>query len=318
MTTSANADATGTSAAGRSDSSPNFESGNASGSLESEAMEVRVLSLEGNAFRVAKTTVEAAPLLGDDGKFSTSARAEQVDFGEIAGLFRVPASLRNQPPLLVVTDVDSTLIEEEVIDQLAAEAGVGEQVAEITSAAMRGELDFAESLHERVATLKGLDEGAFARVLSRLHVTAGARELVEWVHRQGGLFGVVSGGFTQIVEPLAKSLGIDFTLAITLEVAAGKLTGQAASPVVTAQSKVEALREWATLAAQHAGIADEDAAPSFDPVSRTVAVGDGANDIPMLLEAALGVAFCAKPKVQKAAPSQLQVRRLDAIAAALS
>lgn len=311
--TSANTNTTGASS-----SFPSFEAGNMPGSLESEDIEVRVLSLENNAFRITKTALEVSPLLDKDGKFSTSSRAAQTNFGEIAGLFQVPESLRNHPPLLVVTDVDSTLIEEEVIDQLAAEAGVGEQVAEITLAAMRGELDFTESLHARVATLKGLDEGAFARVFSRLHVTAGARELVDWVHQQGGLFGVVSGGFTQIVEPLAKSLGIDFALAITLEVEAGKLTGQVASPVVTAQSKVEALREWASLAAQRAGIAGENAAPGFDPVSRTVAVGDGANDIPMLLTAALGVAFCAKPKVCEAAPSQLRVRRLDAIAAALS
>ncbi len=223
------------------------------------------------------------------------------------GEFHLPQTLLTSPPALVVTDVDSTLILEEVIDQLAAEAGVGEKVAKITAAAMRGEIDFIQSLHARVNTLAGLAESAFEHVFARLHVTPGAKALVDWVHAQGGKFGVVSGGFTQIVQPLAKSLGIDYALAIELEVENGSLTGGISSPVVTADSKVQALKTWANK------MDEELSLPAGSTLARTIAIGDGANDIPLLQTAALGIAFCAKPKVQEVVSSKLNLRQLDAI-----
>jgi phosphoserine phosphatase len=188
---------------------------------------------------------------------------------------------------LVVLDVDSTLIRDEVIELLAAYAGTRDEVAHVTERAMRGEIDFVQSLRERVATLRGVPETAFDEVVARVRVTAGVKELVAGIHAGGGLVGVVSGGFHEVVDPLAERLGLDLWRANRLERAGGVLTGRVLGDIVDATAKADALREWA--------------AASGVPLRRTVAVGDGANDLRMMAVAGLGVAFCAKPAVRAAA-----------------
>jgi phosphoserine phosphatase len=201
--------------------------------------------------------------------------------------------------ILVVLDVDSTLIHDEVIELLAEHAGAGERVAEITERAMRGELDFEQSLRERVATLRGLPESVFVDVARRIRVTDGVPELVAAVHGAGGIIGVVSGGFHELVDGLSDRLGLDRWRANRLEVAHGILTGNVDGPVVDAAAKESALREWA----QDAGV----------PMHRTVAIGDGANDLRMMRAAALSVAFCAKPAVRAAADVAVASRDLSQV-----
>jgi phosphoserine phosphatase len=200
---------------------------------------------------------------------------------------------------LLVMDVDSTLIQDEVIDLLAAHAGCAEEVAKVTAAAMGGELDFAASLRERVALLAGLDESVLARVRASLRLTPGARTLIQTLKRLGYKCGIVSGGFTAVIEPLARDLGIDYVAANTLDISGGKLTGQVVEPIIDKDGKTEALRRFAALA----GV----------PLSQTVAVGDGANDLGMIGAAGLGVAFNAKPIVRNQADTSLSVPYLDAI-----
>ncbi len=200
---------------------------------------------------------------------------------------------------LLVMDVDSTLITGEVIDLLAARAGCADEVAKVTAATMRGELDFSASLRERVALLAGLDESVLSSVRADLRLTPGARTLIRTLKRLGYKCGLVSGGFTAVIEPLAATLGIDFIAANTLEIADAKLTGRVLDPVIDKDGKTEALRRFAELA----GV----------PLSQTVAVGDGANDLGMIGAAGLGVAFNAKPIVRDAADTALNVPYLDAI-----
>ncbi len=200
---------------------------------------------------------------------------------------------------LIVMDVDSTLIQDEVIDLLAARAGCAAQVAKVTEAAMRGQLDFAASLRERVALLAGLSAEVLDEVRAELRLTPGARTLIGTLRRLGYKFGIVSGGFTQVIGPLADRLGIDYVAANTLEIADGKLTGRVDGPVVDRAAKAEALRRFASLA----GV----------PLSQGVAVGDGANDLDMIAAAGLGVAFNAKPVVRDAADTSLSFPYLDAI-----
>jgi phosphoserine phosphatase len=200
---------------------------------------------------------------------------------------------------LIVMDVDSTLIQEEVIDLLAARAGCADEVAKITESAMRGELDFAASLRERAALLAGLDASVLDAVRDGLRLTPGARTLIRTLQRLGYKCGIVSGGFTAVIEPLAASLGIDYVAANKLEVADGKLTGRVLEPVIDREGKTEALRRFA----RAAGV----------PLSQTVAVGDGANDLGMIAAAGLGVAFNAKPMVRDAADTALTVPYLDTV-----
>jgi phosphoserine phosphatase len=181
---------------------------------------------------------------------------------------------------LVVLDVDSTMIEQEVIELLAAKVGLGEQVKELTDKAMSGEIDFKQALLMRVALLKGLSDAVFEETQSEITVTEGVKELVDFVHRSGGLVGAISGGFSQILEPLALRLGLDFYLANELEISQGVLTGKILGEIVDASAKKRNLLKWAI---EH-GV----------DVSDTVAVGDGANDIPMLQAAGFAVAF--RPK----------------------
>lgn len=198
---------------------------------------------------------------------------------------------------LVVLDVDSTLIEDEVIELLADEAGSGETVAEITFRAMNGELDFEQSLRERVATLAGLPESVIETVRSRVSVTRGVPELIAGVQAAGGKVAVVSGGFHEIIDPLARELGLDHWRANRLAVADGRLTGDVVPPVIDAAAKAQALREWAA----EAGI----------PMDQTVAVGDGANDLPMMAICGLAVGFDAKAPVRDLAHVLLDERDLS-------
>ena len=200
---------------------------------------------------------------------------------------------------LVVMDVDSTLVRGEVIEMLAERAGCAEQVAAITQAAMRGELDFEQSLRERVALLKGLPASVLAEVRDSLVLTPGARTLVRTLKRLGYLVAIVSGGFSQITDGLVDELGLDFAAANTLDVVDGLLTGQLVGPIVDRPGKAAALERFAA----SAGV----------PLSQTIAIGDGANDLDMLGRAGLGVAFNAKPVVREAADTALNVPYLDAI-----
>jgi phosphoserine phosphatase len=200
---------------------------------------------------------------------------------------------------LVVLDVDSTLVQGEVIEMLAERAGCGAEVAAITDAAMRGALDFEESLRRRVRLLAGLPVTAVAQVRDSLVLAPGARTLVRTLKRLGYLVAIVSGGFTQVTDALVDELGLDFSAANTLEVAAGTLTGELVGTVVDRPGKAAALERFA--------------AASGVPLSQTIAIGDGANDLDMLGRAGLGIAFNAKPVVRQAADTALNVPYLDAI-----
>lgn len=197
---------------------------------------------------------------------------------------------------LIVMDIDATVIDEEVIDQLAMVAGVEDQVAPITAQAMRGELDFEEALRHRVSLLRGLPSSVFAQVYRTLHPTHGVRELIETAHQHGFKVGVVSGGFHEVADMLVRDLHIDYCLAHRLEVANGVLTGNVTGDIVTKTRKQQMLSTWA----QECGLS----------MDRTVAIGDGANDIPMILSAGVGIAFCAKPKTRASAPFAIDTRDL--------
>lgn len=200
---------------------------------------------------------------------------------------------------LVVMDVDSTLISDEVIELIARHAGCEERVREVTEAAMRGELDFAESLTARVALLAGVPVAALDEVRDSVRLTPGARTLIRTLKRLGYRVAVVSGGFTHVVDPLAERLGVDFALANELEVRDGVLTGRVVGPIVDRQRKAQALREFA--------------AASGIPLEQTVAIGDGANDVDMISQAGLGIAFNAKPALRAAADTTVNVPYLDAV-----
>jgi phosphoserine phosphatase len=200
---------------------------------------------------------------------------------------------------LVVIDVDSTLIQDEVIDLLAEGAGVAEQVKEITHQAMEGSLDFAEALRRRVALLAGMEEEMVRRVAARVTLTPGARTLIRTLKRAGMRIAIVSGGFTQVTDRLAAHLGVDHAVANNLEVVDGKLTGALVGEIVDREGKARILERIA-------------AAEDVD-LEQTVAVGDGANDLDMLGAAGLGIAFNARSAVREAADAALNVPYLDAI-----
>jgi phosphoserine phosphatase len=200
---------------------------------------------------------------------------------------------------LVVMDVDSTLIQQEVIELLAARCGRAEEVAAVTRRAMLGELDFAESLRARVRVLAGLEERVLDEVRAEVALTPGARTLVRTLKRLGFMVAVVSGGFIEIVGPLAEELGIDRAEANRLEIVDGRLTGNVVGEIVDRAGKERALRRFAA----EAGL----------PLTRTVAIGDGANDLDMLAAAGLGVAFNAKPVVREQAHTAVNVPYLDAV-----
>lgn len=205
---------------------------------------------------------------------------------------------------LVVLDVDSTLIENEVIELIAEEAGTRELVADVTERAMRGELDFAQSLRERVATLAELPAGCLEHVRKKVVVTSGVTDLITAVHAAGGKVGVVSGGFHEILDPLAEQLGIDFWQANRLEVIDGRLTGEVLGEIVDAQSKADALAQWS--------------AETGLPLETSIAIGDGANDLKMMAIAGLSIAFCAKPIVAAQADVTISERNMRLVLPHLS
>jgi phosphoserine phosphatase len=210
-----------------------------------------------------------------------------------------PGGLMRWAKKLVVMDVDSTLIQQEVIELLANKAGVHEKVKEITDAAMRGELDFAASLRARVALLEGLSESVITDIQQEIALTPGARTLVKTLHQLGHSVAVVSGGFTSVIEPLIKELGISHYRANTLEVIDGKLTGKVIEPIIDRAAKATALRDFAEIEGVQ--------------LEQTVAIGDGANDLDMISIAGLGIAFNAKPAVKAAAASSVSAPYLDSV-----
>jgi phosphoserine phosphatase len=224
---------------------------------------------------------------------SAEAAAQSVDIAV------QPASLLRRAMRLIVIDVDSTLVQGEVVELLAAHSGHRDEVARITERAMRGELDFEESLRERVALLKGIPASALDEVYGELVLAPGARTLVRTLRRLGYRFALVSGGFSQITDRLAEDLGIHYSRANELEVVDGLLTGRIVGDVVDRAGKAEALRSFAA----QVGV----------PVESVVAIGDGANDLDMLEVAGLGIAYNAKALVQEAADTTVNVPYLDAI-----
>jgi len=210
-----------------------------------------------------------------------------------------PGGLMRWAKKLIVMDVDSTLIQQEVIELLADKAGVQDHVVAITDAAMRGEIDFAESLVARVALLKGLPESVIAQVQSEITLTPGARTLVQTLHKLGHSVALVSGGFTEVIKPIADELQIMHLRANSLEIADGLLTGKVKGRIIDRAGKASALKEFAAIE----GVTLE----------QTVAIGDGANDLDMISIAGLGIAFNAKPSVRAAADSSVSAPYLDSV-----
>ena len=210
-----------------------------------------------------------------------------------------PGGLARLAKKLVVMDVDSTLIQQEVIELLAAKVGVETEVIEITNAAMAGELDFEASLRARVALLAGASETILEEVRREIKLTPGARTLVKTLQKLGHEVAVVSGGFTVVIEPILAELGITNYRANNLEVVDGKLTGQVLSPIIDRAAKAQALRDFA--------------AKTGVTLEQTIAIGDGANDLDMIAAAGLGIAFNAKPAVRAAADSSLTAPYLDSV-----
>lgn len=234
---------------------------------------------------------------GDGERLSLLRKALSEVGAENASTAVVPDTLRRAERKFIIMDVDSTLIQQEVIELLAAHAGKEAEVAKVTEAAMRGELDFAESLHHRVATLAGLPVSVLEEVGAKIKLSVGAERLVAQAKAAGHVVAAVSGGFSQILAPLAERLGLDYALANDLEVVDGHLTGRVSGAVVDRAAKARQLLAWS--AAEGIG------------AEATMAIGDGANDLDMMDAAALGVAFNAKPAVRAAADAQINLPNLD-------
>jgi phosphoserine phosphatase len=233
----------------------------------------------------------------DPGGLRTALAAESVALGVDIAVQR--GGLHRRAMRLVVMDVDSTLLQDEAIDLLAARAGCASEVARLTEAAMHGELDFARALAERVALLAGMPAAVVDEIASGMRLTPGARTLIRTLKRLGYRCGVVSGGFSQFTDRLTGLLGLDYAQANTLEIIDGRLTGRVTGAVIDRAGKEAALRDFAALA----GV----------PLSQTVAVGDGANDLDMISAAGLGIAFNAKPAVRSQADTSVSVPQLDVI-----
>jgi phosphoserine phosphatase len=237
----------------------------------------------------------------ESGTAAALTELRQAAAGAIEGVDTaiVPAALRSAARKFLIMDVDSTLIQQEVIELLAAYAGKREEVTAVTEAAMRGELDFAQSLHARVAVLAGLKADVVDSVRAEVKLSDGAAELVAAFKAAGHVVAVVSGGFNQILRPIAEGLGLDYWIANELEIVDGALTGKVLGDVIDRAAKEKYLREWA--------------AAEGIPLEHTIAVGDGANDLDMLGAAGIGVAFNAKPAVRVAADAVLNMPYLDAV-----
>ncbi|GAA3730908.1 phosphoserine phosphatase SerB [Salinactinospora qingdaonensis] len=243
------------------------------------------------------TSLELVVSGGDDATLRNDLAMEAANQG--IDIAVQPSGLHRRAKHLVVLDVDSTLIQGEVIELLAEHAGCAEEVRQVTEEAMRGQLDFEESLRRRVALLKGVDASAIEAVRDNLVLTPGARTLIRTLKRLGYECAIVSGGFTQLTDALVERLGLDYSVANTLEIVDGKLTGGLTGPIIDRKGKALALQRFAT----EAGV----------PLSQTVAIGDGANDLDMLQTAGLGVAFNAKPVVREQADTSVTVPYLDTI-----
>lgn len=267
------------------------------------ALAASIASTQGNIERIHRTASYPVTAI----EFIVSGaeqRALREALGEVANSLGVdiavsPGGLMRWAKKLVVMDVDSTLIQQEVIELLGAKAGAEAEIKEVTEKAMRGELDFAESLTARVALLRGLPESVIDEVQSEIELTPGARTLIRTLKALGHSVALVSGGFDSVIEPLVKELGISHYRANTLEVVDGKLTGKVLGTIIDRAGKATALREFA----EAEGVA----------LAQTIAIGDGANDLDMIAIAGLGIAFNAKPAVKAAAASSVSAPYLDSV-----
>jgi phosphoserine phosphatase len=271
------------------------------------AIATKIAANNGNIDRIRRTASYPLTAIEFEVSFSNSNIDLQVIRGELALTAREHyvdiavelGGLTRRAKRIVLLDMDSTLIQQEVIDLLALKAGVGDKVSQITEKAMRGELDFAQSLSQRVGLLADSSQEILQQVASEITLTPGARTLVRTLHRLGHKVGVVSGGFLDVIEPLLKELEIDYYEANRLEIVNGKLTGNLTGKIVDRQAKADSLKEFA----KQEGVA----------LSQTIAIGDGANDLAMLEVAGLGIAFNAKPAVRAAAHSSISSPYLDAV-----
>ena len=271
------------------------------------ALASKIAQQGGNIDRIHRTA--SYPLTAIEFEVSLNLNDEKLkivqrELAEIAQNFGIDiaveqSGLTRRAKRIVLLDMDSTLIQQEVIDLLADKCGVGKEVAAITESAMRGELDFAASLTTRVKLLAGADAQVIQSVKAGITLTPGARTLIRTLHKLGHKVGVVSGGFLDVIEPLLQELEIDFYKANKLEIVDGKLTGNLLGSIIDRTAKAEALREFA--AAEDVNLA------------QTIAIGDGANDLGMLELAGLGIAFNAKPAVRAAADSSINSPYLDSV-----
>ena len=243
------------------------------------------------------TAIELTVSGAEQGKLRTD--LAQVGTENAVDIAVSPGGLMRWAKKLVVMDVDSTLIQQEVIELLGAKAGKGAEIIAITESAMRGELDFAESLRARVALLSGLPESVLTQVQSEITLTPGARTLIRTLHKLGHHVALVSGGFEPVIAPLMSELGIEHMRANNLEIINGSLTGKLIGPIIDRAGKADALREFA---AMH----------SIE-LEQTIAIGDGANDLDMITLAGMGIAFNAKPAVKAAADSSVSAPYLDSV-----
>lgn len=267
------------------------------------AIAQRIAQLGANIDRIVRlaaypvTSVELEVSGTDPATLQRELAAEAVAQG--IDLAVQPAGLSRRAKRLIVMDVDSTLVQGEVIEMLAERAGVLREVADVTSAAMRGELDFADALRHRVRLLAGLPVTALADICEQVELAPGARTLVRTLKRLDYRLAIVSGGFTQVTDHLVGQLGIDYAAANTVQVAEGRLTGDLVEPILDRAGKAAALARFA----EQANV----------PLSQTVAIGDGANDLDMIARAGLGIAFNAKPLVRHAADAAVNVPYLDTV-----
>lgn len=269
------------------------------------AVSSQIAKLGGNISAIRRTAIE--PLISIELELSipnNSLKDVQGALATIAienkiDLAVEPGGLQRKSKRIVMLDMDSTLIEQEVINLLGQSAGQSNEIAQITEKAMAGDLDFKSALIKRVALLKGLDQESLHRVRDQITLTKGAKKLIEELHHQGHKVGVVSGGFIEVIEPILKSLKIDFYRANRLKIEKGLLTGDMDGPIIDSHAKRIALEDFAT----QEGISLE----------QTVAIGDGANDLEMIKAAGLGIAFNAKPKVAAAADTTISNQDLSTV-----
>ena len=269
------------------------------------AVASQIAKLGGNISAIKRTAVD--PLISIELELSipnNSLKAVQGALASVAienkiDLAVEPGGLQRKSKRIVMLDMDSTLIEQEVINLLGQAAGKSSEIEAITDKAMAGDLDFKTALIERVSLLKGLDHNILSQVRDQISLTKGAKKLVDELHQQGHKVGVVSGGFIEVIEPILKSLEIDFYRANTLKIQNGVLTGEIDGPLIDSHAKRMALEEFA----------DQEQVQ----LEQTVAIGDGANDLEMIKAAGLGIAFNAKPKVAAAADTTISNQDLSTV-----